>query len=159
MGHQVHNDNPPADGGATSFTVKLEKRESNLQRYQVAQIYDEEDINAEWYKQIISKLLGDQTDEESAHWNSFKNKLDQENKKLFRDSLLKDAKNDYKTLTTAETNEDDDTTASLHQQYYLTQTAINMKNLYNFQYYGPVYMGTSAREMYVSYDTGSDVSI
>ena len=39
------------------------------------------------------------------------------------------------------------------------QHRINIKNIYNFQYYGPIYMGSSAKEMFVSYDTGSDVRI
>lgn len=38
----------------------------------------------------------------------------------------------------------------------LGQQIIDIKNIYNFQYYGPIYMGSSAKEMYVSYDTGSD---
>ncbi len=41
----------------------------------------------------------------------------------------------------------------------LGQQIIDIKNIYNFQYYGPIYMGSSAKEMYVSYDTGSDVRI
>ena len=41
----------------------------------------------------------------------------------------------------------------------LGQQRIDIKNIYNFQYYGPIYMGSSAKEMFVSYDTGSDVRI
>lgn len=41
----------------------------------------------------------------------------------------------------------------------LGQQRIDIKNIYNFQYYGPIYMGSSAKELYLSYDTGSDVRI
>jgi hypothetical protein len=53
----------------------------------------------------------------------------------------------------------DDTATDEDQMMLGQQHRINIKNIYNFQYYGPIYMGSSAKEMFVSYDTGSDVRI
>lgn len=32
-----------------------------------------------------------------------------------------------------------------------------LKNVYSYQFYGPIYVGSNAQELYVAYDTGSDV--
>jgi len=35
---------------------------------------------------------------------------------------------------------------------------VDLQNIYNFRFYGPIYMGSTARKVNVIYDTGSDVN-
>lgn len=70
-------------------------------------------------------------EQEKQNWDKYRQKLEFKNKQLSK----------Y------------DDTASMK----LGQQRIDIKNIYNFQYYGPIYMGSGAKEMFVSYDTGSDV--
>jgi hypothetical protein len=52
----LHFDNPPAENrNGTMFTIKLEKRESNLERYTIAEVYEEE-MGAGWYRGKIKNV-------------------------------------------------------------------------------------------------------
>lgn len=39
-----------------------------------------------------------------------------------------------------------------------TGVTVDLQNIYNFRFYGPIYMGSTARKVNVIYDTGSDVN-
>jgi hypothetical protein len=79
---------------------------------------------------------------EVRNWEQFRARLDRDNRKLLKESGFEAGESTFSTGG---------------HPYRLSQQNINLKNIYNFQYYGPIYMGSAAKELFVSYDTGSDV--
>ena len=86
--------------------------------------------------ETVASKFDPSIEQEKQNWDKYRKKLQYKNKML---------------------SEYDDTFSNKGNGGMLGQQIIDMKNLYNFQYYGPIFMGSGAKEMSVSYDTGSDV--